>query len=34
VRFNKDKELQEILANTLTLDCIKQEDYDAVFYPG
>jgi hypothetical protein len=34
VRFNKDKELQETLAKTLTLDSVKQEDYDAVFYPG
>jgi putative intracellular protease/amidase len=34
VRFNKDQELQENLATTLTLDSVKQEDYDAVFYPG
>lgn len=34
VRFNKDKETQAILANTVKLDTVKQEDYDAVFYPG
>ncbi len=34
VRFNQDKETQDILSNTSKLDAIKQSDYDAVFYPG
>ena len=34
VRFNWDKELQEKLSKTLSLDTVKQDDYDAVFYPG
>jgi len=33
-RFDKDKATQEKLANTRQLATIKQEDYDAVFYPG
>lgn len=33
-RFDADKNLQEKLAHTLTLDEVKEEDYDAVFYPG
>ncbi len=34
VRFNKDKETQAILANTVKLETVSQKDYDAVFYPG
>ena len=33
-RFNEDKETQEALANTTQLASIKQDDYDAIFYPG
>ena len=33
-RFKKDPEAQQALANTVTLDTIKGEDFDAVFYPG
>lgn len=33
-RFDADKDLQEKLAHTLTLDDVKEEDYDAIFYPG
>ena len=33
-RFDADEELHEILAHTLTLDEVKEEDYDAIFYPG
>lgn len=33
-RFYKDKELQEKLANSVKLEDIDSEDYDAVFYPG
>lgn len=33
-RFDADKDLQDKLAHTLTLDEVKEEDYDAVFYPG
>lgn len=33
-RFRKDEHAQQALANTLRLDSIKPEDYDAVFYPG
>jgi len=33
-RFDADKNLQDKLAHTLTLDDVKEEDYDAVFYPG
>src|SRR6476646_3874367 len=33
-RFNADKGLQQILANTEKLSQIKAEDYDAVFFPG
>lgn len=33
-RFYSDKELQEKLANTVKLEDIDSEDYDAVFYPG
>ncbi len=34
VRFNKDKETQEVLSETLKLASVNQSDYDAVFYPG
>ncbi|WBL25065.1 type 1 glutamine amidotransferase domain-containing protein [Zunongwangia sp. HGR-M22] len=33
-RFDEDKEAQHQLANTLKLEGVRQEDYDAVFYPG
>jgi putative intracellular protease/amidase len=33
-RFDADKNLQEKLAHTLILGDVKEEDYDAVFYPG
>ncbi|RKS53041.1 putative intracellular protease/amidase [Gillisia mitskevichiae] len=33
-RFDKDKETQEVLANTKKLEDVDQEDFDAVFYPG
>ena len=33
-RFLKDERAQKALANTLRLNSIKPEDYDAVFYPG
>lgn len=33
-RFRKDEKAQKALANTIRLDSIKAEDYDAVFYPG
>ncbi|WP_158795529.1 type 1 glutamine amidotransferase domain-containing protein [Pedobacter sp. L105] len=33
-RFDADKSLHEILAHTLPLDVVKEEDYDAIFYPG
>lgn len=34
VRFNTDKETQEVLSKTLRLASVNQADYDAVFYPG
>jgi putative intracellular protease/amidase len=34
VRFNGDKETQEILSKTLLLSTVNQADYDAVFFPG
>jgi putative intracellular protease/amidase len=34
VRFNEDKETQEVLSKTLKLASVNQADYDAVFYPG
>ncbi|MGY5352672.1 type 1 glutamine amidotransferase domain-containing protein [Wenyingzhuangia sp. IMCC45533] len=34
VRFNKDKETQEILAQTLKLEEVDHRDYDAIFFPG
>jgi putative intracellular protease/amidase len=33
-RFNKDKAAQEIVNNTVKLQNVKAEDFDAVFYPG
>lgn len=33
-RFDKDKELQQLLANTKKLSEVSAGDYDAVFYPG
>lgn len=33
-RFKKDDQAQRALANTLRLDSINPDDYDAVFYPG
>jgi putative intracellular protease/amidase len=33
-RFKADTAAQQALANTVTLDTIKAEDFDAVFYPG
>ncbi|SFN40166.1 Putative intracellular protease/amidase [Chryseobacterium oleae] len=33
-RFDADEALQERLSNTLKLSEVKEEDYDAVFYPG
>ena len=33
-RFKHDPAAQKALANTVTLDTIKTEDFDAVFYPG
>lgn len=34
IRFDKDSETQEKLANTHKLATVNQDDYDAVFYPG
>ena len=34
IRFNDDKETQEILSKTIKLETVNQADYDAVFYPG
>jgi putative intracellular protease/amidase len=34
VRFNEDKETQEILSKTIKLETVNQAEYDAVFYPG
>jgi putative intracellular protease/amidase len=33
-RFNADKDLQQLLANTTVLSQVKAEDFDAVFFPG
>jgi putative intracellular protease/amidase len=33
-RFKKDKETQEKLAHTSMLSLIKEEEFDAIFYPG
>jgi len=34
VRFNADKETQEVLSKTIKLASVNEADYDAVFYPG
>nr|BFF37576.1 type 1 glutamine amidotransferase domain-containing protein [Tenacibaculum mesophilum] len=34
LRFNKDEELQNVIANTTKLSEISEADYDAIFYPG
>jgi len=34
LRFEKDKELQSLLANTQKLSTLQTGDFDAVFYPG
>lgn len=33
-RFDKDQELQQLLANTRKLSEVNADDFDAVFYPG
>ena len=33
-RFNQDTVAQELLANTVPLDSVSEQDFDAVFYPG
>ena len=33
-RFHKDEVLLAKVADTVKLDTVKQEDYDAIFYPG
>ncbi|MET4732730.1 putative intracellular protease/amidase [Thalassospira sp. MBR-102] len=33
-RFEGDEEAQKAFANTVTLDGLKADDYDALFYPG
>mgnify|MGYP000568368553 CR=1 FL=1 len=33
-RFKADPAAQAVLANTIKLDSIRQEDFDTVFYPG
>lgn len=33
-RFNDDKDLQQLLANTKPLSEVKADEYDAVFFPG
>lgn len=33
-RFNNDKDLQELLANTQKLSNVNADDFDAVFFPG
>jgi putative intracellular protease/amidase len=33
-RFDKDKDLQQLLANTKKLSDVSADDFDAVFYPG
>ena len=34
IRFKQDKEAQAALANTVKLQDVSTDDYDAVFYPG
>ena len=33
-RFDKDKELQQLLAHTTKISMLSADDFDAVFYPG
>ncbi|TXD85598.1 type 1 glutamine amidotransferase domain-containing protein [Subsaximicrobium wynnwilliamsii] len=33
-RFDRDEEAQKLINNTVKLDTLKAEDFDAVFYPG
>ena len=33
-RFDKDEELQNILANTMVLSEVRSDEFDAVFFPG
>lgn len=33
-RFEKDTDAQKAFANTVTLDGLKSDDFDALFYPG
>lgn len=33
-RFDRDAEAQKLINNTVKLDTLKAEDFDAVFYPG
>ncbi|WBM69525.1 type 1 glutamine amidotransferase domain-containing protein [Buttiauxella sp. WJP83] len=33
-RFRHDSDAQQLLANTVKLDSVRAEDFDAVFYPG
>ena len=33
-RFKQDAEAQKVFANTVTLDSVRADDFDAVFYPG
>lgn len=33
-RFKADADAQAVLANTVRLDSVRQEDFDTVFYPG
>ncbi|MGB8601211.1 MAG: type 1 glutamine amidotransferase domain-containing protein [Rhizomicrobium sp.] len=33
-RFKADPAAQKVLANTVKLDTVRQEDFDTVFYPG
>src|SRR6478609_1587305 len=33
-RFKADKAAQKVLANTVRLDSVSADDFDAVFYPG
>ncbi|RBO86328.1 type 1 glutamine amidotransferase domain-containing protein [Marinomonas aquiplantarum] len=33
-RFKQDEQAQQVLANTVKLDDVSQDEFDAVFYPG
>lgn len=33
-RYNKDKDTQDVLSNTVKLTTVNAADYDAIFYPG